>query len=82
MDLGHLVTPSDVSEGGIKGMGEGGLVGSPAAIVNAIADALSPFGVTISSTPLRPDDILRLIEEGRAGQGAGDGRESASLTEA
>ena len=82
MDLGHLVTPSDVSEGGIKGMGEGGLVGSPAAIVNAIADALSPFGVTILSTPLRPDDILRLIEEGQARQAAGDGRESASLTEA
>jgi carbon-monoxide dehydrogenase large subunit len=73
MDLGHLVTPSDVSEGGIKGMGEGGLVGSPVAIVNAVADALSPFNVKIERTPLRPADVLELIENATsdtAGAGA------------
>jgi carbon-monoxide dehydrogenase large subunit len=69
MDLAHLVTPSDVSEGGIKGMGEGGLVGSPVAVVNAVADALSPFGVTINSTPLRPADVLAKIEAAQAGNG-------------
>ena len=43
-------------------MGEGGLIGAPAAIVNAIADALTPFGVSIDHTPLRPCDILAAID--------------------
>ncbi len=62
VEVDHLVTPSPVTEGGIKGMGEGGLIGAPAAIVNAIADALSPFGVSIDRTPLRPCDILAAID--------------------
>jgi carbon-monoxide dehydrogenase large subunit len=66
IEVDHLVTPSPVTEGGIKGMGEGGLIGAPAAIVNAIADALSPFGVSIDRTPLRPCDILAAIDVGVA----------------
>jgi carbon-monoxide dehydrogenase large subunit len=66
VEVEHLVTPSPLSEGGIKGMGEGGLIGAPAAVVNAIADALAPFGVQIDRTPLRPCDILALIDAGRA----------------
>jgi carbon-monoxide dehydrogenase large subunit len=66
VEVDHLVTPSPVTEGGIKGMGEGGLIGAPAAIVNAIADALSPFGVSIDRTPLRPCDILAAIDAGVA----------------
>ncbi len=66
VEVDHLVTPSPVTEGGIKGMGEGGLIGAPAAIVNAIADALSPFGVSIDHTPLRPCDILAAIDAGVA----------------
>jgi carbon-monoxide dehydrogenase large subunit len=62
VEVDHLVTPSPVTEGGIKGMGEGGLIGTPAAVVNAIADALSPFGVSIDRTPLRPCDVLTLID--------------------
>jgi carbon-monoxide dehydrogenase large subunit len=62
VEVEHLATPSPVTEGGIKGMGEGGLIGAPAAIVNAIADALSPFGVSIDRTPLRPCDILAAID--------------------
>jgi carbon-monoxide dehydrogenase large subunit len=62
VEVDHLVTPSPVTEGGIKGMGEGGLIGMPAAVVNAIADALSPFGVSIDRTPLRPCDVLALID--------------------
>jgi carbon-monoxide dehydrogenase large subunit len=45
-------------------MGEGGLIGAPAAVVNAIADALSPFNVSIDRTPLRPCDILAAIDAG------------------
>jgi carbon-monoxide dehydrogenase large subunit len=62
VEIDHLVTPSPVTEGGIKGMGEGGLIGTPAAVVNAIADALSPFGASIDRTPLRPCDVLALID--------------------
>ena len=40
IEVDHLETPSPLTEGGFKGMGEGGLIGGPAAIVNAIADAL------------------------------------------
>ena len=40
IEVDHLETPSPVTEGGFKGMGEGGLIGGPSAIVNAIADAL------------------------------------------
>ena len=64
VEVDHLVTPSPVTEGGIKGMGEGGLIGAPAAVVNAVADALSPFGVSIDRTPLRPCDILAAIDAG------------------
>jgi carbon-monoxide dehydrogenase large subunit len=46
-------------------MGEGGLIGAPAAVVNAIADALSPFGASIDRTPLRPCDVLALIDAAR-----------------
>jgi carbon-monoxide dehydrogenase large subunit len=65
VEVDHLATPSPLTEAGIKGMGEGGLIGTPAAVVNAIADALAPFGVEIDRTPLRPCDVLALIEAGR-----------------
>jgi carbon-monoxide dehydrogenase large subunit len=61
LEIHHLATPSPRTDGGFKGMGEGGLIGGPAAIVNAIADALSPFGAAIEKTPLRPEDVLELI---------------------
>ena len=56
----HLETPSS-SLGGFKGMGEGGVLGAIPALSNAIADALSPFGVKICQQPLTPDRVLRLI---------------------
>jgi carbon-monoxide dehydrogenase large subunit len=52
----HLVTPSTVHELGTKGAGEGGTIGSTAAIANAIADAL---GLTDLILPLAPDRIAR-----------------------
>jgi carbon-monoxide dehydrogenase large subunit len=59
----HLETPSP-GPGGYKGVGEGGAIGAPPAVVNAVADALSPFGVTITDLPLGPSQILALLEEG------------------
>jgi carbon-monoxide dehydrogenase large subunit len=46
-------------------VGEGGAIGAPPAVVNGVADALSPFGVTVTSLPLGPSQILALLEEGR-----------------
>jgi carbon-monoxide dehydrogenase large subunit len=51
-------------------MGEGGTIGAPAAIANAVADALSPLGIEINELPVTPERLYRLIEEARAKQNA------------
>ena len=66
MDIGHIETPSPVTEGGIKGMGEAGAIAAPAAVVNAVADALRPFGVRIERTPLTPSYVLACLESAQA----------------
>jgi carbon-monoxide dehydrogenase large subunit len=48
--------------GGYKGVGEGGAIGAPAAVVNAVADALSPFGVRITDLPLTPAALVALLD--------------------
>jgi len=60
----HLETPSD-RPGGHKGVGEGGAIGAPAAAVNAVSDALSPFGIIVTDQPLSPDRLLALIDAAR-----------------
>jgi carbon-monoxide dehydrogenase large subunit len=57
----HMETPSPHTRFGIKGMGEGGAIAPPAAVVNAINDALRPLGVEISETPATPERILEKI---------------------
>jgi aerobic carbon-monoxide dehydrogenase large subunit len=57
IELHHLETPSTQSVTKAKGLGEGGTIGAPAAIVNAINDALSPFGVEIDEIPATPQRI-------------------------
>ncbi len=64
IEYGHIETPSG-GAGGFKGVGEGGAIGAPAAVVNAVADALSPFGVTITKLPLGPGDIVELLAGSR-----------------
>ena len=59
--LDEVVCPSPTNVLGVKGLGEGGAVGPPAALANAVEDALSPFGVTIRSCPLSPSRIRDLI---------------------
>jgi carbon-monoxide dehydrogenase large subunit len=60
----HVETPS-AGIGGYKGVGEGGAIGSPAAVVNAVADALAPFGVPITRLPIRPADVLAIVSSSR-----------------
>jgi carbon-monoxide dehydrogenase large subunit len=61
IEYGHIETPSP-GPGGFKGVGEGGAIGAPPAVVNAVADALAPFGVTVTSLPLTPARIVALLE--------------------
>ncbi len=56
--IGHLETPSPLTPGGYKGMGEGGTIGAPAAIANAVADAVKPLGVSVTSLPILPERLL------------------------
>jgi carbon-monoxide dehydrogenase large subunit len=64
IEYGHVETPSP-GAGGFKGVGEGGAIGAPPAVINAVADALSPFGVEITRLPLTPTAIVELIEGSR-----------------
>jgi len=59
--LGHIVTPSPWTEFGIKGMGEGGAIAPPAAIANAVNDALRELGVEICETPISPRRLMAAI---------------------
>ncbi|GAC1312137.1 MAG: xanthine dehydrogenase family protein molybdopterin-binding subunit [Acidimicrobiales bacterium] len=63
IEYGHIETLSPTNPGGHKGMGEGGAIGAPPALINAIADALAPLGVRVRSQPLGPADIVRLMED-------------------
>ncbi len=68
----HLEYPSPRNPLGIKGIGEGGAISPPAAIANAVEDALQPFGVRVTRTPLGPSVVLELIAA--VGLGGGEGR--------
>jgi aerobic carbon-monoxide dehydrogenase large subunit len=57
----HRCTPSPLNPEGIKGAGEGGTMPVPAAIANAIDDALAPLGVTVTRVPLGPSALRDLI---------------------
>lgn len=61
----HMQTPSPYTEFGIKGLGEGGAVGPPAAIVSAVNDALRDLKVEVLDLPLTPERILAAIETAR-----------------
>jgi carbon-monoxide dehydrogenase large subunit len=65
IEVSHVETPSSSNPGGFKGMGEGGAIGAPAAVANAIADALVPFGVRVTTTPLGPNEIFELVTAAR-----------------
>jgi carbon-monoxide dehydrogenase large subunit len=62
VDLGHIETLSSASLGGIKGVGEAGTQATPGAILNAVADALSPFGVVVESEPLDHSALFDLTQ--------------------
>ncbi|WP_371059168.1 xanthine dehydrogenase family protein molybdopterin-binding subunit [Rhodosalinus sp. 5P4] len=61
MIVGHVETPTAESELGAKGAGEAGTAGAPAAVMNAINDALRPLGAEVTEMPFTPERILRAL---------------------
>jgi aerobic carbon-monoxide dehydrogenase large subunit len=67
-ETANTQTPTRVNPLGVKGVGEAGTIGSTPAIVNAVVDALQPFGVRHLDMPLRPEKIWRILKQGAAGK--------------
>jgi aerobic carbon-monoxide dehydrogenase large subunit len=61
MRILHQHSPSPLNPLGVKGVGEGGAVAPPAAIANAVCDALAPFGVEVNATPIKPEQLIRAM---------------------
>jgi carbon-monoxide dehydrogenase large subunit len=61
--IGHMASPSPHTEYGMKGMGEGGAISPPAAIANAIRDALLRMGAEVNETPMTPRRVRAAIEK-------------------
>jgi carbon-monoxide dehydrogenase large subunit len=61
IECGHIETPSN-SLGGYKGMGEGGAIASPAAVANAVNDALAGFRAHVDQFPITPTRVLQALE--------------------
>ena len=68
LEVHHVVTPSPLNPLGVKGAGEGGTLPAPAAIANAVADALRPLGVAVTEMPLTRERLWRQV---RAAQSRG-----------
>ncbi|HEY7361880.1 MAG TPA: molybdopterin cofactor-binding domain-containing protein, partial [Streptosporangiaceae bacterium] len=68
VDVVHLQTPSRFSDTGAKGMGEGGMIGAPAAVLNAVNDALSGLTAGFDHIPVLPEDVTAALAH--AGEGA------------
>jgi carbon-monoxide dehydrogenase large subunit len=65
VEVRHLETPSPITPLGTKGVGEAGCIGTPAVLMAAIEDALSPLGVKVDATPLDPERVLDMIHAAR-----------------
>jgi carbon-monoxide dehydrogenase large subunit len=65
LEIERTETPSPTNPMGVKGVGETGTIASTAAAMNAVIDALAPFGVTHLDMPATPERVWRAIEEAR-----------------
>jgi carbon-monoxide dehydrogenase large subunit len=68
-ELATVVTPSPTNVLGVKGVGEAGTIGAAPAVMNAIVDALEPFGVTDLEMPATPERVWKAIAESHRSQG-------------
>ena len=62
----HLETPSPLNPLGIKGVGEAGSISPPAAVANAIEDALSELGIQVNRVPVSPDYLFEQLQGARS----------------
>jgi len=69
IEIRHFETLTQASVTRAKGLGEGGAIGAPAAVLNAINDALSPFGVSIDEIPATPQRIRAALRATCGGDG-------------
>ena len=69
METASTKTPSPVNPLGVKGVGEAGTIAAPQAVVNAVADALEPFGVDHVDMPMTPERVWQAVEGGAAADG-------------
>jgi carbon-monoxide dehydrogenase large subunit len=65
IETAHTVTPSPVNPLGVKGVGEAGTIASAACVVNAVCDALQPFGIRHIDKPLTPARVWAAIQGGK-----------------
>jgi aerobic carbon-monoxide dehydrogenase large subunit len=65
-ELDRVSAPSPTNPLGVKGVGETGTIASTPAVINAIVDALSPYGVTDVRMPAKPENVWRALQEGGA----------------
>jgi aerobic carbon-monoxide dehydrogenase large subunit len=65
LEVSHIDAASPTTLGGFRGMGEGGTIGAPAAIANAVADALAPLGIEVTELPVTPERLFRLVAAAR-----------------
>jgi len=63
ISIHHLETPCAFTETGAKGVGEGGTIGAPGAVLNAVNDALLPTGVELDDTPITPETVVSALEQ-------------------
>ncbi len=61
IDVGRIEHPSPFTPLGAKGVGEGGAIPAPAAVANAVEDALTPYGITVRALPITPETIWRWL---------------------
>ncbi len=66
VEIGHVETPSPLVPGGFNGAGEGGTIAPAAALANAIADALAPFGARVREMPFSPERVFRMTQPAHA----------------
>jgi carbon-monoxide dehydrogenase large subunit len=65
IEVHHLETPAPHLAGGFKGAGEGGTTGAPGAILNAVNDALAPYGAMLTEQPVTSERVLRALDGAR-----------------
>jgi carbon-monoxide dehydrogenase large subunit len=67
IEVHHLETPAPHVAGGFKGAGEGGTAGAPGALLNAVNDALAPYGAMITEQPVTAERVRRAIQASTRG---------------